>query len=529
MNKIDSSSLVDYYNLVNKYASSDEAKKFVLDLCEGSLLLDAEALNFAISGVIESHSSNIYDEKISTIGDLKSSGNYGDFIGFIDDPDLSFYVVGDLHDDMQSFDQIIKSIDFSNNFENIRLIFLGDYIDRGKDRLSLINKIISLKYFLPNTIYLLKGNHELYRVDEDGNYFSPMLNANPNSHHFDLLTFLINSEKPQHKAYVKQNGIDKALIKLYAKLFDSMPSVALFNFKNLKICAMHGGLPRPNLNRDSFYAGDEFNAFNTLLSDSSIDTVGVLQKKNILWSDPYDGIDEAFRDSSEVRFWYSKDQFISFCEKYDIDLILRAHESQNDGYKTYFNNRLISIFSSGGRNCGEDSVSNENSFYEKVSPNIIKIAHSILSLNINFTKDPIISLEAEFHSDQITNSRYYHEHRFHTSFKGGKKIDYTLIDRLKDSEDVIEIIDLHMPDNRKILIPKASETYYRHSDLSQFFGVHKHTCFVLNHETRTITNISDIKIYIREDDISLSAGESTKVRSRFNLQIGEGAQLGFLI
>ena len=109
-----------------------------------------------------------------------------------------------------------------------------------------------------------------------------MLNASPNSHHFDLLTFLVNSDKPQHRAFSKQNGIDRALIELYANLFDSMPSVALFNFDDLKICAMHGGLPRPNLNHESFYSGDEFKDFNSLLHDNTIDTVGVLQKKNVL-------------------------------------------------------------------------------------------------------------------------------------------------------------------------------------------------------------------------------------------------------
>ena len=180
MIKIDPSSLIDYYNLLRNYSSSDEAKKLVLDLCEGLTSLDADSLKIAMSAVIENHNSDICDQRISRVSDLKASANFGDFIGFVEEPEKSFYVVGDLHDDMQSFDQILRSVDFSKNFENIRLIFLGDYVDRGKDRLSLINKIITLKYFLPNSIYLLKGNHELYRVDQEGNYFSPMLNASPN-------------------------------------------------------------------------------------------------------------------------------------------------------------------------------------------------------------------------------------------------------------------------------------------------------------------------------------------------------------
>ena len=118
-------------------------------------------------------------------------------------------------------------------------------------------------------------------------------------------------------------------------------------------------------------------------------------------------------------------------------------------------------------------MSNESSFYEKVSPNIVRIGSSILSLNINFTKDPIIAVEAEFHSDDITKSRYYHEHQLHASFNDRKEI-IIINTTCGSSTDVVEIIDLHKPVNKKILIPKSSETYCRHSDLSQFWCTQRH-------------------------------------------------------
>ena len=67
MIKIDPSSLINYYNLLQNYSSSDEAKKLVLDLCEGSTSLDADSLKIAMSAVIENHNSDICDQRISRV------------------------------------------------------------------------------------------------------------------------------------------------------------------------------------------------------------------------------------------------------------------------------------------------------------------------------------------------------------------------------------------------------------------------------------------------------------------------------
>ena len=62
MIKIDPSSLINYYNLY-RITISDEAKKLVLDLCEGLTSLDADSLKIAMSAVIENHNLHM-DQRI---------------------------------------------------------------------------------------------------------------------------------------------------------------------------------------------------------------------------------------------------------------------------------------------------------------------------------------------------------------------------------------------------------------------------------------------------------------------------------
>ena len=61
------------------------------------------------------------------------------------------FVIGDIHGGLKALLQVLKKI---NCDENYTLIFLGDYVDRGKDKVELVNRIILLKYyFLIQFIY----------------------------------------------------------------------------------------------------------------------------------------------------------------------------------------------------------------------------------------------------------------------------------------------------------------------------------------------------------------------------------------
>lgn len=70
------------------------------------------------------------------------------------------YAFGDIHGNALKLELLVNKLDLDNNS---KLIFLGDYIDRGNKSYEVIEYLIDLdkKY----DCIFLKGNHELMFID----------------------------------------------------------------------------------------------------------------------------------------------------------------------------------------------------------------------------------------------------------------------------------------------------------------------------------------------------------------------------
>src|SRR5689334_4960451 len=67
-------------------------------------------------------------------------------------------IIGDLHGDLLTLQCILQEIDyehFLSNYNN-KLIFLGDYVDRGSDSIGILYTICYLKQKYPNSIVLMR-------------------------------------------------------------------------------------------------------------------------------------------------------------------------------------------------------------------------------------------------------------------------------------------------------------------------------------------------------------------------------------
>ena len=72
-------------------------------------------------------------------------------------------VVGDLHGDIDSLERILEDCRFEERVmggEDIYLLCLGDYVDRGPGQVQVLHRLLRLLGSYPGRVVLLRGNHE---------------------------------------------------------------------------------------------------------------------------------------------------------------------------------------------------------------------------------------------------------------------------------------------------------------------------------------------------------------------------------
>jgi serine/threonine protein phosphatase 1 len=67
------------------------------------------------------------------------------------------YVIGDIHGCLDELARLLENLPLE---AYDRLVFLGDYIDRGPDSKGVVSYLLNCQSTLPQTMIFLKGNHE---------------------------------------------------------------------------------------------------------------------------------------------------------------------------------------------------------------------------------------------------------------------------------------------------------------------------------------------------------------------------------
>jgi serine/threonine protein phosphatase 1 len=83
---------------------------------------------------------------------------------------MACYVVGDIHGCLSELACLVENLPLK---PADRIVFLGDYIDRGPDSKGVIDYLLGMTKAVPNEMIFLKGNHEdmlLSYLGFNGNY-----------------------------------------------------------------------------------------------------------------------------------------------------------------------------------------------------------------------------------------------------------------------------------------------------------------------------------------------------------------------
>ena len=215
-------------------------------------------------------------------------------------------VCGDIHGQYYDLLRIFEHCGYPGEFN---YLFLGDYVDRGKQSLETICLLLAYKIKYPLKVHLLRGNHESSVTNRIYGFYDEC--------------------KRRYNVRLWRN---------FTELFNYLPVAALIDEK---ILCMHGGLS-PDLRNLS--------SISDISRPTEIPDSGLLC--DLLWSDPDKEVldfDENDRGGSVV---FGEKIVQEFNRKNDLDLIIRAHQVVDDGYEFFAQRQLITIFSAPNY-CGE--------------------------------------------------------------------------------------------------------------------------------------------------------------------------------
>jgi len=216
-------------------------------------------------------------------------------------------IVGDVHG---QYNDLLRLFEFGGVPPQSNYLFLGDYVDRGKNGLETICLLLCYKIKYPENFFLLRGNHEASPINRIYGFYDEC-----------------------------KRRYNVRMWKLFNEVFDCLPFSAIVEEK---ILCVHAGLS-PEL--------QSLEQLRRIPRPTEIPDAGLLC--DLLWSDPeITGIRGWGESDRGVSFTFGEDVVTKFLARTDLDLICRAHQVVEDGYEFFAKRQLVTVFSAPNY-CGE--------------------------------------------------------------------------------------------------------------------------------------------------------------------------------
>ncbi|KAJ7189658.1 Metallo-dependent phosphatase-like protein [Mycena pura] len=208
-------------------------------------------------------------------------------------------ICGDTHG--QYYD-LLRLFEYGGFPPESNYLFLGDYVDRGKQSLETICLLLAYKIKYPENFFLLRGNHETASINRIYGFY----------------------DECKRRYNIK-------IWKAFIDCFNCLPIAAIIDDK---IFAMHGGLS-PDL--------QSMDQIRRIIRPTDIPDTGILS--DLLWADPDSDVRGWGVNDRGVSFTFGPDVVARFLQKHDLDLIARGHQVVEDGYEFFAKRHLVTIFS----------------------------------------------------------------------------------------------------------------------------------------------------------------------------------------
>ena len=208
-------------------------------------------------------------------------------------------VCGDIHG---QYPDLLKLFEIGGFPPNTNYIFMGDYVDRGKQSIECICLLLAYKIKYDENFFILRGNHESGSINRIYGFFDEC--------------------KKRYNVKLWKNFVD---------LFNCLPLAASIDDK---IFIVHGGLS-PELKL--------IENLNKIMRPTDVPEEGLIC--DLLWSDPEDNNQGWGENDRGVSCTFNEAVLKKFLEKNDLDLLCRAHQVVEEGYEFFGNRQLVTVFS----------------------------------------------------------------------------------------------------------------------------------------------------------------------------------------
>ena len=211
---------------------------------------------------------------------------------------ISLSVIGDLHGQFYDLVRIFEVAHGKGaSLTDHKFVFLGDYVDRGSFSCEIILYLYALKIRYPDSVFLVRGNHESRQMTESFNFHSEVL----------------------HK-YSED---------VYSVIMDSFQSLPIGVIIDGEYLALHGGISPDLHTLSQLMTLDRFvePPVSGLLCD-------------VLWSDPHPQFDSVTpiddfipNTNRGCSYYFSHAALCRFLNSNGLSCLIKAHEVHEKGHK----------------------------------------------------------------------------------------------------------------------------------------------------------------------------------------------------